>query len=317
MTNVEIFKHSAAHSEPMYDPYYTGNLEVIPRTIDESNDLTTANQKVIELISAYNVLRENKEEPAMRCVDKIIDDIIMLLDRTNHVNFLPFVQFFMTKNANFALYKKIPQGDKATFIRQMLDLYCAERHGMYLSHGYSNSTLQVVCDNYSHKRNCKTTINKIESMLASYKYRKSAKAVFCAKSREYFLPDKTARSVFEQFRNAYKIEFKAQEIGKLPDMVFNIGENIYIMEMKSMKLSGGGQNHQAAEIVNFIRYAEKDARIHYLTFLDSDYANEFFDKRSPKIKKQYDDALDNLERYPGNFFVNTEGFRKFLADNLG
>ena len=318
MTNLELFKYSCANPEPMYDPYYTGNMIVIPTTNLETNALTLANVELIKLISAYDLLRSKIGKEANACRDEIIGDVMKLLDNTKHINFTPFVQFFMTKNANYALYKKYNKEQKVDFVRKMLKLFCEERHSMYLSHGYANTTLQVVCDNYSHKRNCKTTIKKIEDMLSPYGYTKTSSAKFKSTERHYILPDKSSKGLFAEFVRRFNLKFEAakKEQGKLPDMVFNVGVDLYVMEMKSMKLSGGGQNHQASEIVNFIKYSEADPHVHYLTFLDSDYANDFFAQVSPKHAAQYKDAYENLKAQRGNYFLNTAGFEKFLEAQL-
>ncbi len=39
---------------------------------------------------------------------------------------------------------------------------------MYKGYGYSDISLQVVCDSYSHKRNSKTSIDKFVNLLAPY-----------------------------------------------------------------------------------------------------------------------------------------------------
>ena len=80
------------------------------------------------------------------------------------------------------------------------------------------------------------------------------------------------------------------------------------MEMKTMKGSGGGQDKQLVEVINFIRYAENDERIHYITFMDGEYVNMLFRSQQPKIRRQYADIVNCLKSNPGNYFVNTAGF---------
>lgn len=59
------------------------------------------------------------------------------------------------------------------------------------------------------------------------------------------------------------MESAKNEQGKLPDMVFSVGEHHFVVEMKSMKGSGGGQDKQLTEVIDFIRYSEDNPKIHY------------------------------------------------------
>ena len=171
-------------------------------------------------------------------------------------------------------------------------------------------------DNYSHKRNSKASINKILSMLEPFGFKKLSEPVFTDNGKAYFLPDKGDRDLFNVFRQRYSVVMRsaATEQGKLPDMVFGLAGEWFIVEMKNIKGSGGGQDKQMTEVINFVRYSEKNPSIHYLVFLDGEYANRLFARQSPKIQRQHDDVKVCLKKNPGNYFVNTEGFRRFLSD---
>ena len=81
-----------------------------------------------------------------------------------------------------------------------------------------------------------------------------------------------------------------------------------------MKGSGGGQNKQIVEIAYFIKFAEKDTRFHYLSYLDGEYANLLFNSDKPKIKNQREDIVKALKKSKLNYFVNTAGVRKLIED---
>ena len=108
------------------------------------------------------------------------------------------------------------------------------------------------------------------------------------------------------------MESAKNEQGKLPDMVFSVGEHHFVVEMKSMKGSGGGQDKQLTEVINFIRYSEDNPKIHYITYLDGEYSNLLHSSTQPKIRRQYEDAVGCLKAHPGNFFVNTAGFEVLM-----
>lgn len=313
--NLVCFNWSIDHEEPLIDHFYQKGLLVIPKTNASSNALTINNGKLIELISAFNVLHEMGKDEFSEDMQKIVNAVINILNSTENINFSAFVQFFMVYNLSYSLFKTFDSTKKKKLIYEMLERYCKERHQMYLSHGYSNTVLQVMSDNYSHKRNSKTGILKIESILEPYGIKKCERWM-TSKNDFYFLPDKGAKGLFEYFLRDLNVEMKSRETeqGKLPDMVFKHGEDYYVMELKTMKESGGGQDKQIVEVANFIRYQEKNEHIHYVTFLDGAYTNLIFHDMQPKLQKQRQDIKQSLMNNPQNYFVNTAGFKKFCED---
>ena len=167
MTNLQLFEYSGVHPEPIIDPYYNRDKVVIPPTVEETNDLVEKNAKLIELISVFNYFLEQGKGSSDREVADVVSKVIRILDATEGINLTPLSQFFMVYNSSYNSFKGYTTAEKQEFVYEMLKLYCKERHGMYMSHGYTNSILQVVCDNYSHKRNSKTTIVKVCDSLES------------------------------------------------------------------------------------------------------------------------------------------------------
>ncbi len=103
-------------------------------------------------------------------------------------------------------------------------------------------------------------------------------------------------------------------------MVLKIGNNIFIIEAKHIKESGGAQDKQITELINFIKYQEniKNPTIHYVSFLDGIYFNKFIKEingntnnnkcKKNKIQSQMNDIISHLKNNKSNFFVNTERF---------
>ena len=317
MTNIEYFKFSGQNPEPIIDPYYNRDKVVVPLTAEKTNRLVEKNSRLIELISVFSYFRgkgKGKEDPE---VAAIVQEVVDILLKTEGINFSPFSQFFMVYNSSHNSFKAYSKGEQREFVYEMLVLYCKERHTMYLSHGYSNSILQVVCDNYSHKRNSKTTIVKICDILENYGFVHMENKGRPIATYGYILPDKGDKESFLDFKRQFDIvmESARNEQNKLPDMVFHLKEEYYIVEMKSMKGSGGGQDKQLTEVINFIRYSEQNKHIHYITYLDGEYSNLLHGGTpQPKIRCQYDDAMRCLECNPGNYFVNTTGFKALIRD---
>ncbi len=316
MSNYDYFNFSKSNPEELFDPFYTkGNL-VIPSDPKANNQLTTNNSRMIECITTFKYLISKNYTVKDSIVATVVNEIIHILDTTPNINYSAFSQFFMVYNSTYSYFKGLSTSEKFTFVYEMLLRYCAERHDLYLNHGYSNSILQVMSDNYSHKRNSKTSIEKILSILSPYKLKKISEIRLTDTENYYFLPDKGDQDLFEAFIKKYHLKMQSRDIeqNKLPDIVFNCKGHFYICELKTMKGCGGGQNKQIVEVAYFIKFSEQDDRFHYIAFLDGDYANILFQSNMPKVASQRNDIESALRNNERNYFVNTAGFKKLAQD---
>lgn len=316
-TNLELFEYSKNHPEEMFDSFYEKNILVIPSTKEEENLLTKNNGKLINLISAFSVLDGYNLDRNDKNIIKIIDDIIYILDNTPNINYSSFSQFFMVYNLSFSIYKSKSFEQKEELIYKILKLYCKERHNMYLSYGYSNTILQVMSDNYSSRRNSKSGIEKVLKILEPYSLEIiNSFSDLLIKDDYYFLPDKGGKDIFEYFLKKLNLKMESRKIeqNKLPDIVFKHNNNYFVCELKSMKEGGGGQNKQIVEIANFINFSEFDKNIHYIAFLDCNYANIIFCDNSPKVVQQRKDIINALKNNSTNYFLNTAGMKEFFKE---
>lgn len=313
-SNLYYLEVSRSCPEPLSDTYYAKGKVVIPQTCGEDNALTVACVKLNELITAFHVLFSMQKDTSV-----LVAQIINILNTTPHINYHPFVQFFMVHNQTFSLFKSYSAVQQRQVVFEMLVRYDAERYALYQNHGYTHMILQVMSDNYSHKRNSKTTIEKIVSMLLPYKLQRIKKNATDEEllSREdyYFLPDKGDNNSFERLVNLLQIRmpFREQEHNKFPDIVFKHDGHYYVCELKTMKEDGGGQNKTMVEASSFIS-SEEDGNIHYMTFLDANYANKIFCDNSPKVQSQRMSIENALKACPKNYFLNTAGMEEFLKD---
>jgi len=317
MDNCQYFEYSKNNREKLFDPFYKKNANVvIPVDNSSSNMLIDNNARMIECITAFKVLISNNYTETDQPIIDIVNEIVDILSKTRGINYSAFSQFFMVYNSTYNYFCKLSKVDKFNFCYEMLIRYCNERHEMFLSHGYTNTILQVMSDNYSHKRNGKTTIEKVLSILGKYNLKRIKNIDSTDENNYYFLPDKGDKYLFELFIKKYNLKMESRDIeqNKLPDIVFNCNGEFYICELKTMKGSGGGQNKQIVELAYFIKFKEDDVRFHYLDFLDGDYANILFNNNSPKIISQRNDISNALQNNKGNYFVNTAGFTKLLED---
>lgn len=315
--NLHYFEYSKTHPEPLFDPYYEKNLTIIPPTAQDENELTKNNQRLIDLITAFQVTTSIHEDPEDAIIKSIIQEVKDILDHTKCIHLSAFCQFFMVQNSSYLAYRALSDEAKDEFLYAMLVRYCKERHEMYKSHGYSDMILQVVCDSYSHKRNCNTSILKFKKLLEPYiTYNISDEDQLLTEDNYYFLPDKTGRRCFERLLADLnlKMESRLIEQNKVPDFVFKHNGHYYIFELKMMKGGGGGQNKQAVEFAYFIKFTEENPYIHYGVLLDSLYANDLFENQQPKIAAQRKDVIKALKDNPRNYFVNTAGAELLLQD---
>ena len=318
MNNYQYFEYSKSHPEDLFDSFYAKDKVIIPKNSFEDNQLTKNNTALIEYITTFKVLTNLGKTLDDSDVEQVVLRIVDIMDNTDGINFSAFSQFFMVYNFTYSLYKTIKnQAAKMNMMYEILIKYCKERHDMYMSHGYSHTILQVMCDNYSHKRNSKSGIEKVLGMLEPF-HLEHYTSCFGLDSKDdfYFLPDKGDKHIFEYFLKHYRLEMKSREIeqDKLPDIVFKHNGHYYICELKTMKEGGGGQNKQIVEMFNFIKFSEHSPNFHYIVFLDCSYSNILLNNMSPKVVVQRQDIEGALRDNPNNYFLNTKGMIKFIND---
>ncbi len=316
MDNLAYFNYSREHLETLNDHFYERKMVILPSTPSTENLLTKNFKRMIDLITTFKVLVNQNTEESNKLTNSIVDEIIDIMLKTPNINYTPFSQFFMVYNHTYSQFKSFDENKRKEFIYNMLIKYCQERHDLYLNHGYTNSILQVVCDSYSHKRNSKTTINKVLAILAPLSLIHIKNIADAELDNYYFLPDKGNKKLFDNFLEKFNLKMKSREIehDKYPDIVFKHNKEFYICELKTMKGIGGGQSKQIVEINNFINYSEESSSFHYITFLDGEYANTIFTSNMHKVARQREEIEKSLKRNPNNFFLNTAGLIKLIKD---
>ena len=322
MSNIELFRYSGQNAEQILDPYYLDAKEpVIPKTSKGTNTLVRKNERLMQLVSTFTFYQKQGKGINHPDVTSLIDEVINILTKTAEINLSPFPQFFMVYDSSYAAFKGYAPDEKRKFLYEMLRCYGERRHRLYLCHGYTNSMLQVVHDSYSHKRKSKASIKKICEILNSVGFKHASTVE--ENPLFYFLPDDSDKDVFLDFvrEHCMAMKFTKGKPDKLPDMVFHKDGEYYVVEMKHIKGSGGGQNKQLNEVIDFIGFTEKDKHVHYVSFLDGEYSNLLHDsslrsktkrKKQNKITKQYNSILRCLRKNEGNYFLNTAGFKKFV-----
>lgn len=312
--NLELLRHSLLVLEDFTDKFYEKDNVVIPRGRKRGNRLIGLNRRVLQLLENYQVATKKKNliEQA-----GVIRRLITTLTNKS-INHSEFVNFWKVYDVSYSVFKKLPNDLKETFLHKIIPKYLDKRHPIYLSHGYSATTLQVVADSFAHKRSGSLGIKKITTLLVNAGFNHFegvGMTEFVNQSRVYILPDVTGddKAIFRDLikRNILLFPWGRSKQGKNPDCVFKLRKHYYIVEHKHMKESGGGQDKQMVELIDFIRQGEKSAS--YVSFLDGIYFNFFaLGKLPAKIQEQSNQINQILNEQQDNYFVNTTGFKQLL-----
>lgn len=313
MNNLDYFKLSLKIKEPIASGEYLTDRIVITRNANQTNKLIEANKKILKNITAYEIItgREGKKTR-----NKIIKDIIGLL-KTKGINYSEFPNYWSTQDVSFSMYQELSNDDKRIFVKDMTEKYIKNRHDMYLSHGYTNTTLQVRCDSVAHKSRGRTGCTKVEGLVEKFGIKKFAgknlKEFLNKNNSCYIFPDGKDKKLFQEIlsKKIIKFNWTKSHQGKLPDLFVSLKGKYLVIEHKHMKESGGGQNKQMVEIIDFIKYKENG--VSYLVFLDGLFFNKYAKElQKGKLKNQYAAIIKNLKNNPDNYFVNTTGFQKYI-----
>ena len=315
MNNLDYFKLSLQTGENISSDLYRIDKIIITKDANQTNELIEANKKILKNITAYEIA-SGKEGEKIR--NKIIKNIISLLE-TPGINHSEFTNYWCTHDVSFSLYGGFSDKYKNEFIKNMIESYIQNRHEMYLSHGYTNSTLQVRCDSIAHKSKGKAGCLKVEKILEKngikYFGENDLENFLDPNNKFYILPDGKSKNLFlEIIRNKIiKFKWSGSHQGKLPDLFINLCGKYIVVEHKHMNESGGGQNKQIAEVIDFIKYGENN--LSYAVFLDGIFFDKFANElQEGKLKNQYSSIIKYLKNNPQNYFVNTVGFERYIED---
>lgn len=317
-SNTELFNYSLQNPEPLVDDFYIKDSSlIISKSSDEPNQLMKINRDLLDNITAYRIAKSQGNDEMRLNILKTIQTLM----RNDGLNFSEFASFWAVVDVSYSLYFSLSAKEQLEFLGSVIEKYLEMRHETYLGHGYSPTTLQVGKDAKSHKRSGNLGTAKTASILGANGYAQLTEltaTAFKDSDKVFLFCDKNGKKLFKEILNDFHIDFlwSTGRQNKMPDVLFKIGNDIYIVEHKHMKEGGGGQNKQVSEVVDFVGYSETgaDVVIHYVTFLDGRYFNLFTREvgGDGKLTTQSENIRRNLAGNPYNYFVNTAGFRELL-----
>lgn len=308
LNNIELFNECFENPVNNIDPYNREilNKEIIPKDSDIPCELLKRNTMLIELINEYNNYNATGDKSHNENIIKEIDSCL----NYDGMNLCPFSQYLMVHDVNYKMYlNNLNPKDK----EYILDCYIQDRHQTYLNRNYSEIIFQVLADSYSHKRKGNFGVKKISKICEDFGFRKIKTKDLINQKSYYILPDSDGKKIFKLILQNFhiKFDFEKSHQGKMPDILIKYNDIFIIAEHKTSKESGGGQDKQMTEIIDFINYDERGIR--YVSYLDGVLFNELKNpSESNKLFRDKNNILKNLEHNQYNYFVNDFGFKKLL-----
>jgi hypothetical protein len=119
------------------------------------------NTKLLERITAIKVALDDDKNINLK---PHLVALANLLEQRN-MNFNEFTSFFPSLDVSYSIYKKLSADEKFNFLEIAVRKYIEQRHGVYVQHGYTATTLQVRKDFEKHKTDGGSAKKKIEKLL--------------------------------------------------------------------------------------------------------------------------------------------------------
>lgn len=308
-SNLEYWQISLENPEPEKDDFY-----FFDEIIVKDPDFIQKVERLRELIITYCVISEKGESS-----EEIFNEIYDILIATENIQYTEFVAFWKVFDVSFSVFKNLSVEKKKEILKDLLKGYCERRSRLYDRLGYTNTTVQALYDSGASRKKGVAGVRKLVKLVKDILgLRDSVKSIneFKNCNLAYFLPDsKDGKEIFNIFLKEFNIKFQfgKNHQNKKPDIVLKVFDQIFIIEAKHVKESGGAQDKQISELIDFIKYSEKSSFVHYISFLDGVYFNKFIHAED-KVLVQRKEIENILFKNPNNFFVNTAGFVEILKD---
>jgi len=306
LNNIDLFNECLKNRVPNIDKIARDALNriVIPIEKNTYSELLVKNYELIELIKKYNNLNVSGDISQNENIINSIDECL----RCDGMNLCPFSQYLMIHDLTYDIYL-----NELNFVEKkyIIDSYLEDRHQMYMNHDYSDIIFQVMTDNYSHKRKVVIGVEKIRRVCEE-----NGIHHFSGNFDDnifFLLPDNGEKELFKEALSKFliKFDFANTHQDKMPDAFIKYNDTFIIVEHKKMKSTGGGQDKQITEIIDFIKFGERG--VYYVSYLDGILFNQLINPSArQKIYRSKLDIIRNLENNPYNYFVNEFGFNKLI-----
>ena len=309
LNNVSLFNECLDHPAKNVDSVARDTLNKVILPIDDTilTELLAKNSRLLELIIQYNNYKIVGDNTHNAEILAEMDECL----RYDGMNYCHFSQYFMVHDVTYDMYLNKLTNDEKKYI---IDCYLEDRHQLYLNRDYSDIIFQVLTDSYSHKRKGAIGVEKLKKICRELNISKINDESLIDKDIYYILPDAGDQKLFNKIIevNHINFEFRKTHQGKMPDALIKINNTFLVVEHKILKESGGGQDKQMTEIIDFVNWNERG--VYYISFMDGILFNELIDPRETnKLYRDKQNIINNLLRCSYNYFVNEYGYRKLLG----
>ncbi len=301
--NLDYFKISKKFSEPKLDKFYIFDYK------DKNINIYIQEIKKLKekLITLKTLISDKKDK-------KIIEDYLLeiqkiLKEKKDFVNVSEFISFVNACDNTLESVQK-----DIDLLEKILKLYFEKR---ILNEKVPEEWVQSNIDSHSSRKKGSAGENKLISILKKKNFilvdnwKDFEKEKFCVAK---FSKKKDGFNL-KKIREKLKIQIKTKKQGKMLDLLIKANDNIFILEAKHLKISGGAQDKQMAELIEILKLEEKQKNIFYISFLDGVYSNLLLSdkKKSKKIETQREEIEKSLKNGK-NFWLNTKGFERLIND---
>ena len=312
LNNVQLFNECLEHPAKNVDSVARETLNNVILPIDDSIpcELLSRNTKLLELIISYANYKAAGDKTHNAEIIAQMDECL----RYDGMNYCPFSQYFFVHDVTYDMYLTKLTNEEKEYI---IDCYLEDRHQLYLNRDYSDIIFQVLTDSYSHKRKGAMGVEKLKKICNQFSIPKINDEMQINNDIYYILPDSGDNRLFDRIIevNHINFDFRNAHQGKMPDALIKIDDVFLVVEHKILKESGGGQDKQMTEIIDFIGQGERG--VHYISFMDGILFNELINpSERNKLYRDKQNIYSNLQSCPFNYFVNEYGFKKVLQHIL-
>ncbi|MEM2095876.1 MAG: hypothetical protein QXX19_06945 [Candidatus Caldarchaeum sp.] len=283
---------SAQNPEPLIDESYLVEAEI-----------TEAQMEVIK-----RVRRIVKHV----CERRVFDDEALLqlveLLEPNGSQYTEFAAYLNAFDVSLSAFNRLGRDVKLRELRKVLKRFCERRFSLYRRVVDDDATIpQALVDKGASRAKGSSSKQKVKRLVRELYglYELEDYEAFRRETRGVVDVDKLGTAL----TRAYSDLGLDAGLIKRPDLLIKLNGHVLIVEAKHIKEAGGAQDKQLLELCRFVE-TRAGGDVHFVAFLDGFYANEFFEERHRYSSK----ARNNLLTNPGNFFVNSNGFKILLAD---
>jgi len=296
-SNLHYFEISKNNQEKLFDDFYVFD-EIHP----DLNKYVKNTKEIKNILITIRTLQKKKER------SEVIDRYFLELSKIiSEFSICSEFGCFINACDNIWYYVK----DDLDLLKKITQRYFNKR---VLNEIVPEEWVQAILDTNSSRKKGKTGENKLISILKKqgfievFGWNDFFKTNYCMVkfSKKFNL---------KNVRKNLDIKIKTKKQNKTLDLIIKVRDKILLCEAKHLNTSGGGQDKQISELIEILGLIEKNG-ISYIVFLDGKYSNILLsgNRRGDKITTQRKEIKLILNKRPGNYWVNTAGFKHLISD---